>query len=298
MDIEKYINDVEEAKRVFNTLDVSAGTRADYSYRIRYFMDFVKGSSFDHNTFLEYKRNLGDRRDISVSTKNKLLISARVWLKELHRRGEIPVDVTANIRVFKQGRKHKKMGLNDEEMARLTEHMKQLPPNPANSRLRAILALLALQGLREVEVIRLDVEDLDFVDEIAHVWGKGLDDKAPIDLNPSTIEALREHMKANKVASGALFMSLSNNRGNGRLTTRALRDIVTQKLRELGIERSTHGFRHWFTTKLIQKYEGNLLRVCEFTRHTGLDMLQVYNDQVLHQADLPRFFECFEDVSF
>jgi integrase len=66
----------------------------------------------------------------------------------------------------------------------------------------------------------------------------------------------------------------------------------------LDIEKSTHGFRHYFTTKLIKTYKGDLLEVAQYTRHRGLEMLQVYNDSVKREADLPRYYETFSKVSF
>jgi integrase len=287
----------EKAKQVFDLLDISENTRADYKYRIDLFLDFISKKGLNHNSFLEFKRYLADRTDIAISTKNKYLITAKVFLKELNRQGAIPIDITQNIKTFSQNKKHKKTGINDGEMAVLTTKIKELPQTPKNTRLKAILCLLALQGLRQVELIRLDVRDIDFAHNVAFIHGKGKDDKEPVDLHPETVKALKDYMKINKKADGALFTSLSNNK-NQRLTTRAIRQIVKDTLEELGIEKTTHGFRHYFTTKLIKTYKGDLLEVAQYTRHKGLEMLQVYNDNVKKQEDLPRFYSAFGEVSF
>ena len=73
---------------------------------------------------------------------------------------------------------------------------------------------------------------------------------------------------------------------------------MKQILKELGIEKTTHGFRHFFTTTLIKTYKGDLLEVAQYTRHKGLEMLQVYNDNIKKEADLPRFYKAFKGVSF
>jgi integrase/recombinase XerC len=67
-------------------------------------------------------------------------------------------------------------------------------------------------------------------------------------------------------------------------------------LDELGIDKTTHGFRHYFTTRLIKTYKGDLLEVRQYTRHASLEMLQIYNDSIKQQADLPRFYSAFEGV--
>lgn len=286
------------ADKVFDLLDASESTRAEYKQRIGLFLDFVKDKEFNCNIFLEFKRHLAGRTDFGISTKNKYLVTARVFLKELNRCGLLPSDITQNVKTFKQDRKHKREGLNDAEIKLLTEKIRQLPDTQQNLRLKAILSLLALQGLRQIEVIRLNVQDVDFVSKTALIQGKGMDDKELIYLHPETVRALKEYLQANKIADGALFISKSNNSRNQRLTTRSLRGIVKETLKQLGIEKSTHGFRHYFTSALIKAYKGDLLEVARYTRHKSLEMLQVYNDNIKLQADLPRFYETFKEVVF
>ncbi len=283
---------------IFNLLDVSEETRKDYKYRIGAFTDFIKQHGLSNNSFLEYKKILSGRNDFSVSTKNKYLAAARIFLKELNRQGLIPVDVTQNIKAFKQGKKHKRDGLNNEEMERLSAWMKKLPDNAQNCRLRAIFSLLALQGLRQCEIVRLDVGDLDLVAKTAAIQGKGRDDKELMNLHPETIKNLHEYLKVNKISDGPLFVSESNNSKGHRLTTRALRGLIGEILASLGIEKTVHGFRHYFTTTLVKVYKGDLLEVAQYTRHKSLEMLQVYNDHVKREEDLPRYYEAFDGVNF
>ena len=287
-----------KASKVFDLLDVSEATRKDYKYRIGLFLDFTGERGLNRNSFLDFKRALAERTDLSIATKNKYLATAKIFLKEANRQGFLPADITQNIKTFSQSKKHKRDGLNDEEIGKLTEAMRELPETPANTRLKAILSLLVFQGLRQVEVIRLDVKDIDFISKTAFIQGKGRDDKEPIYLHPETIKALQAYLKTNKIADGALFTSQSNNSKNRRLTTRALRDIVKETLNTLGIEKTTHGFRHYFTTTLIKTYKGDLLEVAQYTRHKSLEMLQVYNDNIKREADLPRFYRAFNGVKF
>ncbi len=287
-----------KAERVFDLLDVKDATREDYKARIGLFIDYTRQHGLNRNSFLEFKRELADRADLSVSTKNKYLTTARVFLKELNRLGTLPADITQNIKTFSQSKKHKKDGLTDEEINALTQRLRSYAFTPQTTRLKAIIALLTLQGLRQIEVIRLDVKDLDFVSKTAFIQGKGRDDKEAINLHPETIKALQDYLKTNKIADGALFTSQSNNSRNHRLTTRALRGFVKTTLTQLGINKTTHGFRHYFTTRLIKTYKGDLLEVAQYTRHKSLEMLQVYNDNIKRKADLPRYYETFSEVRF
>jgi len=291
------INDMQtKAERVFDLLDVSEATRQDYKYRIGKFLNFIQERGANRNSFLDFKRALAEQKDIAVATKNKYLATAKIFLKEANRLGDISADITQNIKAFSQSKKHRRDGLNDEEMSRLTEAMQALPETPQNARLKAVISLLVFQGLRQVEIIRLDVRDLDFIGKTAFIQGKGRDDKEPIDLHPEAIKALQAYLKTNKIADGALFTSQSNNSKNQRLTTRAIRDIVKKTLNALGIEKTTHGFRHYFTTTLIKTYKGDLLEVAQYTRHRSIEMLQVYNDNINRKADLPRYYQAFSGV--
>ncbi len=296
IDTESIDDMITKVDQVFHSLDISEATRQDYQYRIYSFLDFVKNVGFSQNSFLEYKRYLASRVDIGIATKNKYLAAARVILKELNRQGLIPVDVTQNVKVFQQSKKHKTDGISKDEVLRLVDKLKQLPSTAKDTRLKAIFSLLVFQGLRQIEIVRLDVQDIDFISKKAYIQGKGKDDKEAIDLHPETVKALREYLNTNKIADSAMFQCRSNNAKNHRLTTRAIRLIVKDILNELGINKSTHGFRHYFTTKLLKTYKGDILEVSQYTRHKSLEMLQVYNDRIKKEHDLPRYYKTFEDV--
>jgi integrase len=293
---------LEEAKnfaeQVFSKQDVKDETIKDDKYRIGLFLEFIKKQGFSNDALLDYKRFLSDKTDYTIATKKKYFYTAKKFLAELHRQGILPVDITKNIKGFADSRKHKKEGLNNDEIILLQDKMSQLPASPDNTRLKAILSLLALQGLRQVEITRLDVKDIDFVNKTAMIQGKGQDDKELVYLHPFTVKVLKDYLKTNNIADGALFTSRSNNSKNQRLTTRAVRGLVKKVLLELGIDKTTHGFRHYFTTTLIKTYKGDLLEVARYTRHRSLETLQVYNDNIKLKADLPRFYQTFRGVKF
>lgn len=283
----------EKAIQILNGLDISVASRNDYTSRIRLFLDYVQEQKFNNNTFLEFKRYLAARNDIAVSTKAKYLTVCKVFLRELYKQQIIPIDVTVNVKSFQQTKKHKRFGLNQEEITLLLDKLNELPDTPKSYRLRAIISLLIYQGLRQIEVVRLDVADIDLARMTALIHGKGRDDKEPIDLHPRSVEALRSYMNICEIRSGALFVSHSNNNANGRMTTKSLREIVVAPLKALGIRNSTHGFRHFFTTKLIEHFSNDLLTVQKFTRHKSIETLQVYNDNISHKENLPKYYKAF-----
>jgi len=142
------------------------------------------------------------------------------------------------------------------------------------------------------------VKDVDLIRKTALVEGKGRDDKEIIYLHPETVKQIKRYLKANNLKDGALFVSNSNNSRNTRITTRGLRLIIKNVLKDLDIEKSVHGFRHYFTTTMLKNYKGDLLRVAQYTRHRSLEMLQVYNDNIEMENDLPKYYKTFKGVKF
>lgn len=179
---------------------------------------------------------------------------------------------------------------------KLQSYCSALEPTKANLRLRAIIALFLFQGLRQIEVVRLNVEDISFRDKVALIRGKGRDDKEPVYLHPSTVKVLREYLRLYRFREGPLFRSDSNHCRGGRLTTKSVREIIKRTFHTLQIDGSAHGFRHYFITKLIKSYKGELLTVSKYSRHRSIQMLEVYNDEVIRQEDLPRYYSVFKDI--
>lgn len=284
---------ISKAKDIFNNIDTSETTCKDYKARIKLFIDYTKNTTIDFNTFLEYKRYLENRKDYSISTKNKYLASARIFLKELNKQGFLLQDITQNVKSFKQNKKHKKTGLCELEIQNIVNSIASKEKTTHNAKITAILACLIYQGMRQCEIIRLDFEDIDFASKTAKVQGKGCDDKEVIHLHPETVQAINEHTKINNISSGALFVCDSNRAKGKRITVRSIRRIISTLLNDLNIDKCVHGFRHFFTTNLIKNYKGDLLEVSKYTRHKSLEMLQVYNDNINIIEDLPRFYETF-----
>lgn len=265
-------------------------------------ISFVKSAHFvcpiiiNRNSYLDYKRYLAGIDTFSVSTKNKYLIAAKIFLDGLHRLNLIPQKITDHVRGFTQCRLHRKEGLQDADIGKLQRYCSDLPPAPQNLRLRALVALFLFQGLRQIEVVRLDVGDIDLRNKTAFIRGKSRDDKEPIHLHPSTVRVLREYLNCYRFRSGALFRSDSNHCRGERLTTKSVREIIKRIFAELEIDGSTHGFRHFFITKLIKSYKGELLMVSKYSRHRSIQMLEVYNDEIIREQDLPRFYEVFKEI--
>jgi len=63
-----------------------------------------------------------------------------------------------------------------------------------NLRLKAILSLLIFQGLRQIEITRLNVSDIDLKNKTANILGKGRDDKELVHLHSIAVKVLKEYL--------------------------------------------------------------------------------------------------------
>ena len=276
---------------IIDSLDVSVNTRYEYKQRIKPFLLFVQSNGLSLNVLLEYKRRLAERGDYSVSTRNKYLATARVFMKECYRLGLVDRDVTTNVKSFKQDRKHKVNGLTDEEVSLLCEWMRQ---HPEKLRERSLLCLLLFQGFRCGELCNIKLKDVDFATGTLFILGKGRDDKEKVYLDPKTSRALKRYCRSLKLLDeDYLFTSLRKPSNSTKLTVRGLQHIIKKIFYELEIEKSLHSTRHYFATKLIKEMPGELTVVARLTRHKSLSMLEIYNDSVLMEIDVERCRRAF-----
>lgn len=144
------------------------------------------------------------------------------------------------------------------------------------ARNRAALELAYGGGLRVAELAALQVDDVDLVEGIAFVRsGKGRKDRrAPI--GPPAIRAvaelLRERAPSGAGGGGALFQ---NGRG-GRLTVRALFNVVRAAGRAAGIAGvHPHLLRHSFATHLLRN-GADIRSIQEMLGHASLSTTQRY----------------------
>lgn len=265
---------------IFDSLDITESTKRDYMSRLPQFIGFMRREGISYDLLLHYKQYLRNRTDLGIASKNKYLAVARITLRELCRQGKLSVDLSQGVKAFQQSNKHRVQGINEEEVERLCAHLRSLDDSFRSTRLRTLIALLLFQGLRQIEICRLDVRDVQISSSTLLVLGKGRDDKEPIYLHPETVKALRAYLRSSHVKDGPLFTSLLGQAKGKRLSTRGLRMIIQQLLHELGIERTVHGFRHYFTTRVLKVFRGNILLAIGYTRHRSVDTLQVYYDDI------------------
>ena len=151
---------------------------------------------------------------------------------------------------------------------------------------RSIVALMALHGLRRVEIVRLSLADLTESDGVIslRVWGKG-DKFRIVSLRKDTTELLKRYLATLK-RSGIepvpdaigvpVFVSLRKRKGY-RLNWRQVNNVIDDALRRAGLKRqgiSCHSLRHTFAT--LAATEVPLPELAAYLGHASIATTGVY----------------------
>jgi len=141
----------------------------------------------------------------------------------------------------------------------------------------AILRLLFDLGLRRGEVAKLDLVDVDSVNDTIAVTTKGLPHKDTLTLPEPTRAALVSWIGFRGRQPGPLFTSATSGRGR-RITGKAIWRMTTKLGNQVGTKARPHGFRHAAITEALNQTNGNVQAVQRFSRHKDVRVVLTYDD--------------------
>ena len=158
----------------------------------------------------------------------------------------------------------------------------------------ALLNLLVRTGLRTIEVIRADVEDMrqEGGEAILRIHGKGRDSKDDfVLLTAGTLRPMQEYLAARgRLEENApLFSSLSDRNKNQRLTTRSISGLVKAYLRKIGLDNvrlTAHSLRHTAITLSLQG-GATIQEAQALGRHADINTTLIYAHNVKRIANAP-----------
>ena len=228
------------------------------------------------------------------STIARKLSAVRSFFRFLVKHGYMDVNPSDTVQTPKQDQSIPTY-LPIDDMFRLLDSVKA--DTLLGLRNRAMFETLYSTGIRVSELAGLDVEDIDFHQQLIRVTGKGGHERmVPIGKKAlSCIETYRKQLeskgravpsRADMLSGGALFL----NKGNTRLSVRSIARILEKTARECGlaIPVSPHAFRHTFATHMLDA--GADLRVVqELLGHKSLSTTQKYT-----HVSIDRLMEAYD----
>ena len=280
---------IVEAVEVFlGECDIRANSKNVYRRGLLYFFRWVDStgrtiSNLTRADILAFK-------DTLLSTHSNLSVAG--YLVALRRFYEwcegnkLYPNIAKGIKSPKRKNAYLKEHLRENQIADLLAHFE------GNTRDYAIVNLLLRTGLRCIEIVRANVEDITFKggQRILRVWGKGRDDKDSfVVLTDKAYAPIKAYLdtRGTTTLKEPLFISTSNRNLKGRLTTRSISKICKEGFRAIGIdgkEYTAHSLRH--TTAVMLLKNGSLADVQSVLRHASPATSQIYTKSIEEELRL------------
>lgn len=266
--------------------DVRESSRDTYRKGLKRFLSWLRSrgvTSPTRETLLEYKDALRDA-GLSPLSVSSYIVTVRKFFTWLEATRGLP-NIAKGIKGARRTRGFRKDPLTLPQVKELLASIDRR--EILGLRDHALITLLTTTGLRTIEAIRADVEDIRQEGGEALLWiqGKGRDTKdEPAVLPAETLKPLYEYLTARGPAKkdAPLFTSLSNRNSGGRLNTRTLRRIIKDRLRAIGIdsERLTaHSLRHTAIT-LSLKGGATIQEAQALARHANINTTLIYSHNI------------------
>jgi len=279
--------------------NASPHTVRAYERELHGFAEFIAGllgaqvapAKIEH---LHIRAYLGElyRRGLGKASVARALAAIRSWFKWLARQGLVEQSPAALVATPKLP-KHLPRVPTIEEMNRVVEKADD-EAAAWPERDRVIFELLYGCGIRNAELVGIDLGDIHWANEAILVRGKGRKQRY-VPLGDAAAQALRAYLPVREAklaaanggagkSSPALLLN-ARLRGQGRLTTRSVGRIVKQIALAHGLPADVHPhtLRHAFGTHMLE--EGADLRaIQELLGHARLSTTQRYTQLTVGQV--------------
>jgi integrase/recombinase XerC/integrase/recombinase XerD len=290
----------ELVDRFIEAQDVKQSSKLLYRRTLKQYFNWVESKSYllseiARPQLLEYKDELL-RSGMSSLTVGSYITSVRRFYEWAEANKYYP-NVAKGIKTPKRKQQFKKQPLLPAQATELLSYYQ-------DKALRdyAIVNLLLRTGLRTIEVIRANVEDITFKgsQRVLLVQGKGRDERDNfVILTDKAYQPIADYLATRgKVnSSEPLFTSTSNNSKGERLSTRSISYIAKEGLKAIGLdERSftAHSLRHTTAVNILRA--GGSLETAQFTlRHSNPATTQIYTATLNEERRLQNSGEALID---
>lgn len=246
-------------------------TLLNYRLDLKEFFEYLEGTPIEQVEYTQLRRFLSHLRtkELKPRTLARKLSTLRSFFKYLQREGIVEENPT-NILLSPKLDKSLPKFLTEEEMKVFIESPKL--NNDFGRRDRAILETLYSAGIRVSELVGMNADDVDFIGNIAKVYGKGKKERF-VPLGNKAINAIKQYIDKRKVQASAIFL----NKNGKRISTRAVIDITKKYIKLVSVNKdiSPHVLRHSFATHLLNR-GADLRSVQELLGHASLSTTQIY----------------------
>ena len=282
--------------------DVKQSSRELYRRTLKQYFNWVdkKGYSLSQIArpqLLEYKEELLSS-GMSSLTVGSYITSVRRFYTWTEANKFYP-NIAKDIKSPKRKQQFRKQPLTTDQATKLLSYYQE-----GAVRDYAIVNLLLRTGLRTIETIRANVEDITFKgsSRVLLIQGKGRDEKDNfVILTDKAYQPIERYLSTRRATgSEPLFISDSNNNKGERLTTRTISYIAKEGLKAIGLNEkqfTAHSLRHTTAVNILRA--GGSLETAQFTlRHTNPATTQIYTSTLNEERRLKNSGEVLIDNLF
>ena len=285
------INLKNEIDNYVDTLDRKEITKSSYRSILLRWANYLKSKriySPNKRDVIAYKEKIA--KSAGSASIQKTIVVLRGFYKYLKLSGKYD-DITYGVRGAKVEKTFKKNPLEIDEIMKLISKAKE-ESTISISHLRnyVIIVLMVTTGMRTIEVVRANINDLMIHKnkKRLYIQGKGRDGKDEyVKLSEEVYEVLSDYLNKRNDDYDPLFISHKGKVGS-RLTTRSIRGIIKDLLRAIDIDDkrySAHSLRHSLATILIKNAHGTLAEAQQILRHKDISTTEIYNHALMREEN-------------
>ena len=280
-----------EIDNYVDSLDRKDITKSSYRSILYRWADYLKNKRIhlpNKRDIIAYKEKIA--KSTGSASIQKTIVVLRGFYKYLKLSDKYD-DITYGVRGAKVEKTFKKNPLEIEEITNLISKAKE-ESSLSISHLRnyAIIVLMITTGMRTIEVVRANVNDLMVHKDKKRLYiqGKGRDGKDEyVKLSNDVYDILSNYLSQRNDDYDPLFISHKGMVGS-RLTTRTIRGIIKDLLRAIDIDDkrySAHSLRHSLATILIKNANGTISEAQQILRHKDISTTEIYNHALLREEN-------------
>ncbi|MBQ6131608.1 MAG: tyrosine-type recombinase/integrase [Selenomonadaceae bacterium] len=267
--------------------DKSASTVKTYSKALENFFKWLAVNHVDNprrEDVIEYRNNLCATK--KVSTARLYLTAVKIFARWIASRALYPnfADGVKAPALVEEGETHAPLTLDEAKKVLSSFKGNSIK----NLRDKLIMRLMLNCGLRSIEIIRLDANDIEkrHGKIFLKVWGKGRAGKtARVEISKSVYNMILDYLNARHSARRAgepLFVSTSNRNREQRLQTQSVSRLAKKTFRAVGIDSSSvtcHSCRHTAATLMLLNGV-DIAKVQRILRHRNPATTEIYRHDI------------------
>lgn len=294
------------------SLDIKPNSRLLYRRTLKQYFTWIADKGYNlpelsRAQILEYKdyllntkriRKTGEAVELSSLTTASYLTSVKLFYEWTEATKLYP-NIARGVGSPKRKQQFRKKPLLPQQATALLDYYKTRALRDF-----AIVNLLLRTGLRTIELIRADIEDIVFKgsQRVLLIKGKGRDEKDNfVILTDKAYSPIKEYLETRTyTGSSPLFISDSNNNKGQRLTTRSISFIAKEGLKAIGLndkQFTAHSLRHSTAVNILRA--GGSLETAQLTlRHSNPATTQIYTATLNEERRLQNNGEALIDSLF